>query len=709
MDIYEILGITKDASIDEIRGAYSAKLKTIDMSKNIEDYQNLRAAYNEALKIINNRCYEPTSSTSSTVVTPEIEKDIKPTETVNKPEISTPKVEESPSEELPIKEEKKMAIENLANVIQTKKETISQPEPVKEIEPIKDQPKQNSQPTTNEKAHFIQELTPFLAEKTYFNDSEGWHNLIKKFLSSGEDKVVLTTIKIFLLKNYMLLDDRTRHEIINLCDLTESSFNSTEDIITFREHISPSNHLDYDCYAFMPVGIREEYFKLRYELHRSIQVEDVPFILSEGKMKQIHDYPYKDEDLLYLLSVSALLNQTRLTAKDAKLYLSKIQSDKYHHDLAHLQKYAQFLDNNHQIMISNSEIIGLTWVSDGVKEQLMNQVRQIKQHNKPKRPVKNGVPYQPNKGSQQPNKLNIWKIIAILIVVLITSLFLVTIMSPRESGYNFEDEFETMMNHDDDGDDDDELSYLVDSRTHNIKLNYDVYNNLFEEGHVLSNSKEAFTKDALADFVKIKKEKADILSDFDSMDAYSNAYEAHYLTEDNQVITFVSFTENEDFNLKVTANEKNEITKIESLEANDMPENKSFGTMDAATFFFGNISMRFQRFDQYKKDLEMSYSQYLTDDVYDTLDDIDQETFDFLNTFSFSRPYLIKVKDKNVLVFKDYNENLLVLDLDEDYKISNIYGEHFEELPKDYQEAIKKIKFNTNTVNPWAITIGYPV
>lgn len=52
MKIYDILGVSPNASIDEIRQAYQQKLKQIDMSKNINEYQDLREAYNLALKQI---------------------------------------------------------------------------------------------------------------------------------------------------------------------------------------------------------------------------------------------------------------------------------------------------------------------------------------------------------------------------------------------------------------------------------------------------------------------------------------------------------------------------------------------------------------------------------------------------------------------------------------------------------------------------------
>ena len=52
MNIYEILGVAPDSSIEDIRKAYQEKLKQIDMSRNINEYQDLREAYNTALKQI---------------------------------------------------------------------------------------------------------------------------------------------------------------------------------------------------------------------------------------------------------------------------------------------------------------------------------------------------------------------------------------------------------------------------------------------------------------------------------------------------------------------------------------------------------------------------------------------------------------------------------------------------------------------------------
>lgn len=43
MKIYDILGVNPNASINEIRQAYQQKLKQIDMSKNINEYQDLRS------------------------------------------------------------------------------------------------------------------------------------------------------------------------------------------------------------------------------------------------------------------------------------------------------------------------------------------------------------------------------------------------------------------------------------------------------------------------------------------------------------------------------------------------------------------------------------------------------------------------------------------------------------------------------------------
>lgn len=654
MDIYSILGISEEASIDDIRLAYSTKLKTIDMSKNIEEYQNLRAAYNEALKVVNNHYYQ-----SKNDIKTELNATVKKTTTT----ATSPLISE--------KEE-------------------AQKKPVKT----------STHPISSEKEVFTHDLALFLAEKTYFNNPSDWHTLISSVLSTNEKESALTTIKVFLLENYMLLDDRTRHEMINLCDFSESSFNSTEDIVTFRERINQENFLDYDCYAFMPSGIREDYFKLRYQLHQSIQVADSPFLLSEVKMNQLIDYPYKDDDLLFLLSVSGLLNQTKLTNQGIKNYLSKIHSDKYIHDVKILKKYASFLNKDTPITLSNAEIIGLTWVSEATKEQLMTQIRKVKQDNKPKKISKRTLPYPPSMETKSHKPFNIWKGIAIFIVVLISSLFVVSIISPNTGEIDFENSSE------DSNQENNEIDYFLKARPNNIRLNYELYNYLFLSEDVLSEPPIGFTEDSLKEINNIKKNNAQDIEKIGKLDPYSEASEAHYLTENNAVISFISFKEVENFNLKVTINAKNTINQVQVINSSEMPKNKSFGTLDAATFFFEDIAIKHDRLDDYKADLEQLYSLYLTEDCYDLLLSMDDDAFTYLSTFSYTKPYLLKVKEQTIIVFTGYSDQLIFMDLDDNFKISHLYADYFEKAPEEYLEAVKKLKINKEDANPWAISLG---
>ncbi|HCM89767.1 MULTISPECIES: hypothetical protein [Vagococcus] len=686
MDIYSVLGVTKDASIDDIRLAYSTKLKTIDMSKNIEEYQNLRLAYNEALKIVNNQYYNPINK-----VTSELNNTETKVEKINSTDISTLL---SNAEE----EKDRKSVRTINQPTNPEKEittNLRRNERKKVDNSIK-----KEQPITTKKESFTHDLSLFLAENTYFSSSSDWHSLISPVLSTNEKESALTTIKVFLLENYMLLDDRTRHEIINLCQFSESSFNSTEDIVTFRERINQENFLDYDCYAFMPSGIREDYFKLRYQLHQSIQVADIPVLLSEIKMNQLVGYPYKDDDLLFLLSVSSLLNQTKLNNPEINNYLSKIHSDKYIHDIKILKKYASFLDNDTQIIISNAEIIGLTWVSDGTKEQLIAGIRQTKQNKKIIKSAKRSLPYQPNIESKSHVPFNIWKGIAIFIVILISSLFVISIISPNNEEVDFENSLEV------NNQENNEIDYFLKARPNNIRLNYELYDNLFWENSDSSEPPNGFTSESFNQVSKIKENYRNDLENMDQIDIYSEASEAHFLTENNTVISYVSFRNNEDFNLKVTVDAKNIINQVQVINSTEMPKNKSFGTLDASLFLFEDIAMKHNRLDDYKSDLEQLYSLYLTEDCYDLLLSMDDEAFNYLGSFSYTKPYLLTIKEQTIIVFAGYSDQLIFMDLDDNFKISHLYADYFEETPNEYLEAVKKLKINKEDSNPWAISLG---
>lgn len=77
--------------------------------------------------------------------------------------------------------------------------------------------------------------------------------------------------------------------------------------------------------------------------------------------------------------------------------------------------------------------------------------------------------------------------------------------------------------------------------------------------------------------------------------------------------------------------------------------------------------------DNYLIDLEKLYNTYLTDELYEKITQIDEEQFMYLSEFGFSKPHLLAIPNKEVLVLTNFDDEFLFLELNDELKIETIY------------------------------------
>jgi hypothetical protein len=325
MKIYDILGVNPNASIDEIRQAYQQKLKQIDMSKNINEYQELREAYNLALK------------------------QIRTNETIPEEVISTSQNNSFITEE------------------ETKIDESPEPEEKESVVPVSVEPKVTEIAQETQGNSFEISFMSFLDKKEFYTNFFNWENLLHPFILNGQiPSNVKQRIKLFLLKNYMLVEDSLRFKLLKLVNLNESDFSTADENKVFKEKIYTKDHLDLSFYSYIPKSDRDDYFINRYELYQVIQKGQPINSIGINTINILKKSDYDDDDLAYLLIVYALLTPNFLPTEEIRSKMNSIQKDMYLHDLEVFNKFVSLIENNQAPMVSNIDIIGLSWVSDSV-------------------------------------------------------------------------------------------------------------------------------------------------------------------------------------------------------------------------------------------------------------------------------------------------------------------------------------------------------
>lgn len=685
MKIYDILGIDSNASTDEIRAAYQEKLKHIDMSRHIEDYQNLREAYNLALRNVHNQQEYSLP----------IEQDLK-NESLSNKDISD---EQTAKQE----EVKELSATHFVENKQEAEEKL-----VTTLQQLKLKKVQEADTSVNQAplSTFEDDFKKFLSQKEYYNNFSSWEKL---FQSTSFNQEVKQSIKDFLVTRPMLVDDNTRFKILSFCELREEDFTTEKEKLLFNQHIQTNNFLNYDFYSYIPKDNRDLYFIQRYKLYRLIQVPNSKVSLKTDELEQLSKSNYQDNDLNYLISVYALIHPEFATAKEIRARLDEINNDKYLHDVEVLKHFVDLINNPKAPIVSNVDIIGLSWVSDDIKEQLMTRLKEIRRVNQSSdTTLSRGNPYLKTK-SQTPKGFQLWKLIAgfFLVVAFIFGV-IGFIRSDNQNGdFSFIDEV-TYFDDDEDweyDDDFDVVEYKQDTRATNVKINYDVYNLLIHDEEV-DDDFSAIREDVFIFLDKIKQERSEDLSDLTITDLFEDINETHDLTLNDTVVTYTSFKENNSFFLKTTTNNTNEITKIEAINKDNMPKNSQLGTLDATLFFMEDLTTYFDDLDSYLNDLEDLYDGYLTEELYQNLLKIDEEQYAFLSEFAYAKPHLIPVEDKTVLLLTNFDEDFLFLELNDTLKINKLYFDFFEDVPKEYLQKANELNADFESDNPWAYELG---
>ncbi|MFY8331190.1 hypothetical protein [Vagococcus carniphilus] len=696
MDHYKILGIDEKATIDEVRAAYAKKLKNIDMSRNLKDYQELRKAYNDILKTINNR--ETYSFQDST---PKSKVDIQKNETViesNKPttikeEISknvesTTQIDESKRNEKPTQIEIEPLKNKINQIIEEKKKTE-----VKKRNAKKDPLPKREAPTS----HFIEDMTTYLAQKNFYNDGHGWSNLLSPYLHQSEDikNHVQTVMKVYLIENYSLLDDKTRQEIIKLCELTERNYDTDQDKTIFKKRVVKENYLNYDIFNHVDKNSRNQYFKLRYKFHDYIQVENSHTSIPVTDLNEVSSMSYLDDDFIYLNSLCLLLEDAEPKTKEIKLLLAKITSDKYHHDVKVLSDYLNFLEGKRNFVIASADIISLSWVSEDTKEKIISQMKIFKTKKivPEQNQKRNTNRIQGKKQVEKKAKKKFKKIFAIILVVVPIFFVLISSLDEVDSNKNSQqDNDEVSKFQKEKGEKERRNDYIKirkEEREEREKINYQLFRYLFSSKEQLH--EDVYISDeALEKLNTLKKDYENTL-DYSTEISRPKPTGSRYLSDDNQLVVYVSFDLLDDFYLKLTVDKQNKIVDIEKIEEDNLTYLENIGTYDSIEYFFKDINRRYDGVEAFKEELNQLYDTYMTESMYNSLENITESDLEYLDTFGYSYPLVIKPENvkTHAVVLANQKGEVLFIEFNEENKINQLYSDYFENVPDNYTKSIE--------------------
>lgn len=643
MNIYEILGITPDASLDDIRLAYQGKLKEIDMSRQLKDYQTLREAYNQALK--NN--HQQTSDIQE-----------------NKPNMSA-----TPS-----------SLNHTSQSVDTSSlEDIS---------------------LTN---NWEDTFKDFLNQADFYADYSKWDLLLKPFITNETKQYeIKSSIQSFLIKKHMLLQDNIRFKLIKLFNFKESDFSASQDKLCFTQAIQTKNYLDFTCYSKLATSKRNTYFTYRYQLFNFLQFNNEHTQLEDQFLDNLNSLSFIDDDLNYLLGVYFLIYPDYVSSQDINLIFSNITTDKYSHDLEVFYRFLALIDNPQAPTLSNIDIIGLSWVSDGAKERLMTRLKQIKQDNSPTmiKPISAR-----KKTTVNHQSTNWWKLAAsgILIMTLIFAI-LGSMMSDDTSHESF---INQLTDWDEDEAPFNEVAYKQSMRGSNLKLNFSIYHWLIYDDDIDSDF-TAISDDSRNSLVAFKQKNQNAIDQLEIDDLFQDIHETHDLTTEQTLITYTRFKDNHELFLKSTTSAENKIMTIEEVSQIDMPKNQQLGTIDATLFFTDDLVSSYDNFDQYLLNLADLYPTYLTEELYQQLTQLNEEQFNYLAEFGFSKPIAIEDEGQLVILLTNYSDDYLFLTLNQELKIETIYFEFFKATPASYIEKANKLSVSFESFNPWAYELGIP-
>lgn len=309
MTIYQILGIAEDASKKAIKQAYAKKVKQLDLSKEIDEYQELRKAYELALSIQAHQEVSPIADVDT----------------------------------------REMVVEEIIEIndrVTDDQVTVVYPE------------------------DFNSQLRALIEQEAYFNDAVLWENLLKPYLNGSLQAYEETRQRMvhYLIENHYLLSFEVKAHITSLCELTEEDWYAY-----FGHHdyqaLLADNHLRFDGYENLLIEQRETYYYYRYLLYRYLfQGEGEASIHSVAEKAKA--FSYLDDDLLYLMALY-YLGQSKEGIRDSHTLivnlLSRIKGSRYRHDCDLLAQLTQSFTSSDISKLSYTEIKGLEWAPDRLK------------------------------------------------------------------------------------------------------------------------------------------------------------------------------------------------------------------------------------------------------------------------------------------------------------------------------------------------------
>lgn len=325
MTIYQRLGIEQEATKKEIKRAYAIKIKQLDLSQDIEAYQLLREAYEEAIKGL-------TMTDANQYVFAERE------------------------------------------VSYESDDLRGQPETVLPIKSV---------------INFRQDLDEVIHQQAYYDDGVLWERLLSPYLEESLQLFTdtRTVVKLFLSENYYLLSQPTKEKIMALCELSaEDWYHDGFGIGEAVLKVNPLSFKEFDCikqkrerYYYL----RQQLYTYLHDPY--YEGMSVGFIMAEVKGFQFLDDDFLYLHVLLCLGQSK--SAIKSTFNLINNYISRIKGEKYQKDCETLLTIANYCAGDQTIRVSYLAIKELEWAPKRIKSSLIVLIK-VRENGPVQEPVK---------------------------------------------------------------------------------------------------------------------------------------------------------------------------------------------------------------------------------------------------------------------------------------------------------------------------------
>ncbi|WP_321387072.1 hypothetical protein [uncultured Enterococcus sp.] len=305
MNIWQVLAIDPTSDIKKIKQAYAAKLKTLTIDQQLDEFQELKTAFDTALAYARSGAVEPTPPTHESLV---------------------------PTKEQPIAFDEAFDSDTAYS-------------------------------DWNELKVFSIELKKIQQGQAYFDDLSLWEDLTEQIFDWGIEEYWENQylIQLFLLNNFRWLSRQVINYLIALFDLENLDVQTTQpkyvshEFLHYLPTIEQAPPFSFDIWTDIPQHAREQYFASRY---RAYQLLTSSHIYAGDPFSQSIDECFavtrKDTDIYALLLLKLLTDKN-----DAALSDSEQQQVKdWLNEAASLDKNNQtilFLQDYYALVIEKSE------------------------------------------------------------------------------------------------------------------------------------------------------------------------------------------------------------------------------------------------------------------------------------------------------------------------------------------------------------------